>query len=231
MQASLVLLKIKQRLNKIDSSDYDNIECWQAREVYNKAQLEWSRRRIEGINQLQEGDEETKDVIDDIQVLLKPLTLKGKNHPEYFETELLPKDFFTIKRVTPLVISENCGELTFSSKLREEENVNDYLADYAMQPAPELQETFHTLMGNRIRVYTNGEFKIDKIHLIYYRYPKDLDFVGCEHIDGSDSFEVDPEFKNDVVELIIDEAASILAGDIESANQLQITKARSNTNT
>ena len=36
--------------------------------------------------------------------------------------------------------------------------------------------------------------------------------------------EVESEFKDDIIELIIDEAVSILAGDIESGNQFTRTQ-------
>ncbi len=29
MLNSTIVIKVKQRLNKLDSQDYDNIECWQ----------------------------------------------------------------------------------------------------------------------------------------------------------------------------------------------------------
>ena len=50
MLNSTITVKIKQRLNKLDSNDYDNIECWQIVEAFNKAQVEWSRRQLHGIN-------------------------------------------------------------------------------------------------------------------------------------------------------------------------------------
>jgi len=230
MNVAEVAIKIKEALNKLDSSDYDNFECWQIRNAYNKEQREWSRRQIIGANQSQSGDEETSFKIDDIQILLKTKPLKGKNYKRYFESDVLPADYFAMKRVTPYVTT-TCGSNNFVSNLKEEGNVDDLLADWATQPAPEMEETFHTFIGNKIRVYTNNKFKVDKIDLTYYRYPREIDFTGCEHIDGSSGTNVDPEFKDDIVDIIIDGAASILAGDIESLNQLQITKQRSNTNT
>ena len=231
MNVALVAIGIKEALNKLDSSDYDNFECWQIRNAFNKVQREWSRRQIIGANQQQAGDEETSFKVDDLQILLSPPKfLKGKNYDLYFESDLIPEDYFFMKRVTPYV-KTSCGITNFSSKEREEGNVDDYLADWATQPAPEMQETFHTMSGNRIRVYTNGEFKVDKIKLTYYRLPREIDFTGCEHIDGSSGTNVDPEFKDDIVDILIDEAASKLAGDIESINQIEITKQRSNINT
>ena len=49
-------IKIKERLNKLASLDYDNFECWQIVEAFNKSQLEWFRRQINGTNIQQHGD-------------------------------------------------------------------------------------------------------------------------------------------------------------------------------
>ena len=77
MLNSTITIKIKQRINKLDSQDFDNIECWQIVEAFNKAQVEWSRRQLHGINVVKEGDEQSTRRKDDLQVLLKtiPLTL------------------------------------------------------------------------------------------------------------------------------------------------------------
>ena len=50
-------LKIKQRINKLDSSDYDNIMPWQIIEAFNKAQSNWCRRNLVGANMTKIGDE------------------------------------------------------------------------------------------------------------------------------------------------------------------------------
>lgn len=230
MLASLVFIKIKERLNKIDSADYDNIECWQAREAFNKAQIEWVRRQVHGKNDTQEGDEETRQRVDDLQTILKPVSLDVKEYPLYFETKSLPNDYLYIKRVTPIVSHQKCKSKRLKSTLREEVNVDEYLQDWSLQPSFEFEETFHTMINDTIRVYTNGQFDVKKIDLIYYRYPREIDFGQCQHMDGTSGIEADPEFKDDIVELIIDDTVSILAGDIESPNALQLTKQRSEIN-
>lgn len=230
MQNSLVLIKVKQRLNKIDSSDYDNIEAWQIREAFNKAQLEWVRRQIHGNNKTQEGDEETKMRVDDLQIILTPTKLKSKDHLEYYETEDIPKDYLYFKRLTPMVSKGECKGKAINSYLREEANVDSYLTDWAFIPSFDFEETFHTMLNNKFRVYTGLDFKIKEIKLIYYRKPREIDFGNCQHLDGSPGRDVDPEFKDDVVELIIDDAVSILAGDMESPNQFQLTQQRTENN-
>ena len=77
MNNNTLQIKLKQRLNKLDSQDYDNIECWQFVEAFNKAQLEWCRRNLHGNNLYKEGDELSKRRIDDLQPLLIELSLTG----------------------------------------------------------------------------------------------------------------------------------------------------------
>ena len=75
MLNSTITIKMKQRINKLDSNDYDNIECWQIVESFNKAQVEWTRRQLHGINQVREGDEQSTRRKDDLQVLLNTYSL------------------------------------------------------------------------------------------------------------------------------------------------------------
>ena len=70
MENKLVRLKIKQRLNKLASSDYSNLECWQEAELINKAQLQWTRRNLHGGNIYKEGDEQSIVRVDDFQTIL-----------------------------------------------------------------------------------------------------------------------------------------------------------------
>ncbi len=71
MNNNLLQIKIKQRLNKLASLDYDNLECWQIAEAANKAQLEWMRRQLYAINVRKEGTEQSAGLVDDLQRLMK----------------------------------------------------------------------------------------------------------------------------------------------------------------
>jgi len=98
MLNSTIVIKMKQRLNKLDSQDYDNIECWQVVESFNKAQVEWSRRQLHGINLTKEGDEQSTRRKDDMQILLTtvPLSLTNK---EYYYFGNIPANYLQWKRV------------------------------------------------------------------------------------------------------------------------------------
>lgn len=226
MLVNTTILKIKQRLNKLDSSDYDNIQCWQIKEAVNKAQLEWLRRQIHGINLVKEGDEQTRMRIDDIQFLLTPTNLSGVSSTEgFFETENLPSNFLYQKRIRPYGSSTTCANFEFNGMYPiEESNVNDWYSDENKEPSETWGETFYTYLGNKIRVYTKNKFTISSVDIVYYRKPRVFDILNCDNIDGTPGINVELEFKDDVCELIIDTAASILASDIESINQSQILK-------
>lgn len=223
MTNNLLQLKFKQRLNKLASLDYDNFECWQIQEAFNKAQLEWVRRQLHGTNPYKEGAESSITRVDDLQVLLSEEFLSGGHYDSYFESELIPKDYMRFVKVTSKGQSDCCGERPIRIDLAEEANADSLLLDTNSKPSFEWAETFCTVIANRIRVYTNGEFTLVKPKLTYYRKPAEVLFVNCVNPNsGETSYkEALCEFKDDIVEVIIDEACAILAGDIESIGQMQ----------
>jgi hypothetical protein len=221
MQNSVLTIKIKQRLNKLDSQDYDNIECWQVVESFNKAQVEWTRRQLHGINIVKEGDEQSTRRIDDLQVLLVKSTIPTLFSGD-FETANLPGDYLQWKRLDVFANSECCNiKRRMVTYLVEEANINQLLRDVSKQPSFEWGETFATLSNNNINIYTNKEFTVEDLNFTYYRQPIKIQVQGCvDPYTGVQSpTNIECEFKDDIVEVLIDEAASILAGDIESGNQ------------
>ena len=99
MNNSTLRLKIQQRLNKLASQDYDNIECWQFVEAFNKAQIEWCRRQIMGRNADQAGAEQTVRKVDDLQNLLTPLNLTSINTGDYYLSNPLPNDYLEYHKI------------------------------------------------------------------------------------------------------------------------------------
>ena len=79
MNNTTLQIKFKQRINKLASEDYDNLQCWEIIEAFNKAQLEWCRRQLRGSNLFKDGDEMSKRRVDDLQILLTTLGLTGED--------------------------------------------------------------------------------------------------------------------------------------------------------
>jgi hypothetical protein len=193
-------------------------------EAFNKAQLEWTRRRLHGLNALKETSEESVTVVDDLQILLKEVNLGGIEKPKFFESDFIPADYLHFVRVSSDVKNDCCPKRPLSTIYQAEEaNVDMLLADSFKQPSFEWAETFCTILGDKIRIYTNGKFTVLEPRLVYYRKPREIQFVGCTNISTGQVFNanVECELKDDICEIIVDEAASILAGDIESMNQYQ----------
>ena len=222
MQNSVLTIKIKQRLNKLDSQDYDNIECWQVVEAFNKAQVEWSRRQLHGINLVKEGDEQSTRRKDDLQVLLNTETLVTFDKTYYYKGAL-PQDYMQWKRVDVYAQKDCCEKRRMTVYLAEEGNLNLLLRDKAKQPNFEWGETFAMLKGNKLQIYTNGLFSIVNPTFTYYRQPVKIQIAGCSdpYTQIQSLTDIECEFKDDLTELLIDEAAKIIAGDIESMNQVQ----------
>lgn len=223
MNNAALQLKIKLRLNKLASNDYDNIECWQIVEAFNKAQLEWVRRQLHGNNLFKEGDEGSKRRVDDLQILLTQKQLQGNNKKKYFESAVLPADYLQYKRVDAYAKSECCPERGITVYLAEEANADQLLRDIYRQPSFEWAETFCTMMSNKIRVYTDSKFSLSDCSLTYYRQPVRIQILGCvdPYTQQVTTVDVPCEFKDDIIEVLIDETVSIIAGDIESLNQFQ----------
>ena len=223
MNNGLLQLKIKERLNKLASLDYDNFECWQIQEAFNKAQLEWVRRKLHGINQLKEGSEDTIQSVDDVQILLGDTSLSLVKKDRYFESDPIPTDYLQFVRVSAKASKDCCDDINMVVYQGEEANVDDLLADQLKKPSYEWAETFCTLVNNRVRIYTNNQFEVPSAKLTYFRMPRNIEFNGCVNVytQTTSTADVECELKEDVIEVVVDNAAMILAGDIESITQYQ----------
>lgn len=224
MNVATIQIKVKERLNKLSSNDYDNIECWQIVEAFNKAQLQWVRRQLHGFNQFKEGDEQSKRRVDDLQILLTDFPLSLSNSQLYYESTIWPTNYLEFKKVSAYAMDDCCPDpRRLMVYLTEEANVDLHLTDKNRMPSYEWGETFNTLVGNTVRIYTDQKFIISSASLMYYRMPVFIEIANCinPYTGVISVVDINPEFKDDIVELLIDEAIGILAADIESVTQYQ----------
>lgn len=222
MNNNVIRLKIKQRLNKLSSNDFDNIQDWQMIEAFNKGMPDWCRRNLHGTNAKGEGDEQSTSRIDDLQVLLTPVPISPLVNRQIFYEGPKPKDYLRFKRIDIKATKDCCTKpKPMDVYLAEEANINLLLKDVNKRPNYEWGETFATFLGNNLRIYTNNEFEIVDPVLIYYRQPRRIQVAGIRdpYTGIIPVVDVESEFNDDLIELLIDEAVTILAWDIESINQ------------
>jgi hypothetical protein len=222
MDNNLLRIKIYERLNKLSSFDYDNIECWQIVEAFNKAQIEFVRRQVHVLpSNPTSGDEASKMQIDDLQKILLSVPVTASKRDLFYETELIPEDYLYFKRVSLKGEKDCCPGRSMTVYLDEAADVDNLLSDEFKKPSWEWGETFCTLQSNRIRIYTNNQFDIANPVLTYYRKPRLVEFLGCVNPSTgiAATADVECEFKDDVAELIVNGAVAILGGDFESFNQ------------
>lgn len=225
MNNATIQLKIKQRLNKLASNDYDNIECWQMVEAFNKGQADWCRRNLHGINLPKEGDEASTSRIDDLQVLITEYIPNLVTADTYYETATaIPAEYLRYKRISAKAKNDCCKDSRpMVVYLAEQGNVDLLLRDVNKKPSFDWAETFATFMDNKMQIYTNGEFTIESVNFTYYRQPRKIQIAGCvdPYTQVASTVDVECEFKDDLIELLIDEAVKIIAGDIESTIQME----------
>lgn len=224
MLNSTIQLKVKQRVNKLDSQDFDNIQPWMIVEAFNKAQVDWCRRNLHGINIVKEGDEQSTRRIDDLEVLLISIPINMIDRVTYYESNNKPGDYLQWKRISAKAKSDCCTDpRPMVIYLAEQGNLDELLRDKNKKPSFEWAETFATQRSGKVQVYTNGEFQVDSAELTYYRQPRKIEIAGVKdpYTNLIPVTDVLSELKDDLIEVIIDDAAEILSGDLESMIQLQ----------
>jgi hypothetical protein len=224
MKNSVIKVKVKQRMNKLASNDYDNIMDWQIVEAFNKGMIDWCRRQIQGTNLTKTGNESTVRRVDDLQVLITTLPMQFGKKDGYYASNSFPKEYFQWKRISAKMKADCCDPRPAMIYLAEEGNVDELLRDVNKNPNFQWAETFCTIGNNVIKIYTNNKFDLQDIVLTYYRQPRRIQILGTVNPYTTEPSleEVECEFKEDVIELLIDECVKIITGDIESitANQL-----------
>ena len=110
-------------------------------------------------------------------------------------------------------------------------NVDVLLRDPLKNPDFEWCETFCTFQGKEaiegvgltagLRIWRKNFYVMNPV-LIYYRTPRRIEIEGSVDPYTGNAVLVDTfcEFKDDIVELLIDSAVSTIAGDISDANQM-----------
>jgi hypothetical protein len=97
-------------------------------------------------------------------------------------------------------------------------------------PSFEYQETFDTITGTDISIYTDGSFTPKELKILYVRYPQKIDKVGYIDFDGQDSINQDCELVDYLEDELLDLTIQNLADYTENMSAAQSARFRSMTN-
>lgn len=210
--------KLQNRLNKGATEDYGNIDKDVASEAINKALSNWIRRQYHGNNLYKEGAEESRQRVDDLQPLLVPnKVLSTTKYKNYSDTSRIPKDYLYINRIYFYdTVSDECEDrYVLAPLLTEEANIDVILKHEGKKPSREFEQCLYTILSNKFRIYDNNIFNPKEVILVYYKKPKYINLsLPLEEF----------EFKDDVMEVVLDETAKIISGDIESPQIQRLEK-------
>ena len=106
-----IALKIRQRLNKADTQDDENLPIYVIVEAYNKGQLNIVNKLSSKNNTYKTGVESTIFRIDDLQCLINSelKTLSTVKKSDHYLTELLPDDYLRYIRTFCIGKVPNCN--------------------------------------------------------------------------------------------------------------------------
>lgn len=219
MTSKVAIERIKQGLEKQDTSFDANFSRDDMEDALNKSLTLWFRRQDWGTNQRKEGEESSEMVTDDLQLFLTEKKMSVTNYDIYADSINLPEDYRYMNRVSVYASKGDCKKILIPSTLIENSNVDVYLQNWSTSPSFDFEQCFHVLLSNKIRIFTNQDFKVDSIKLSFFRSPQK---ISCEIKDLDKIWEL----KEDVAELIIDEAIQFLASTTQNMAAYQTTEKR-----
>lgn len=208
---------MQERLNRLGTNFGDNIPKHTFVTAFNSVQLQWVEDRIK----LAETNIVRKD---ELQQLLKPTDpIVPTNTNNYYEIDI-PQDYFHYKR------SVSYAPCELRNILKKEGDVNLLLRDEFWKPSIEWGETICTLIGNKLRVYSDIEnsFQISNIILVYYRYPVFINMAdGFNDVNGTPTTNIDPEFQGSSLIEILNDTCNLLSADTMNQWNYKTTQEKS----
>lgn len=201
---------VQEALNKLNSDSSQNIPKTTFVTTFNAVQMQWVEDRVK-VGEL------NKVRIDEIQQLATQVELGLKKEDLYYYTNL-PSNYYHIIRAYGKI-----GDCNLNIWPAKEGDVNVLLSDEFWTPSKEWGETFHTLVNNQLRVYHNNQFNLEKVNLIYFRYPLNINMAdGFNDVDGNATVDVDPEFKGSSLIEILNLTIQHLAASVNDPLRYQV---------
>lgn len=218
MKIAEVVDSLKEKVNKNAINDGAEIDNPRAISLINEEQnkfLAWV---------LEKRNEDDIRKVERFLVAEKNLKIDSKTLSSNYYT--LPENFFDFANISARAKEGKCTDDILLWEVKSE-NVHELLEDTNNKPSFYYRESFYYFTESKVRIFKNN-FEIVKVLLDYYRYPKKMDIEGYLNIEGTASSNVDPEWGDKEMDVIINMAARSFNLNSENLQRFQIDTARIN---
>lgn len=183
---------------------------------YNEEQV----RRVEFIL-----DNKSNDSIREIQDLL---TSNNNLQPSQIVNDRvlikLPTDYLDLSSSYAYVKTDTCDGIRMSLFEIKDFNSEDITQDANNAPSIEYREAPYYIGNGKLQIFTGNKFTVERVHLSYYRYPRQVDIEGYRKIDGTGSTNINPELDDAFQNKVISMCAEAFAGNTGDTNKVAIHK-------
>lgn len=236
-----LLYKIDQKLNKLSTNVYQQINLEDKILALNEAQIKLIKQKVDGFStNTGLGLDAFKKRYEDLQSLVitynhQPLTLTIKNAElnQWFANihQLVPKYMFYVDSYV-LANKGRCTDrkIWINKDLAKHGDLSVLLNNNHYKPSFEYQETFNFLSSDEISIFTDGTFTPTQIFISYMRYPVYIDKVGYVKFDGTNSIDEDCELEAYLEDELVDLTVQSLAMYTENQAAAQSAQLRIQTN-
>ena len=230
-----LLYEIDLRINRQATLQHQSIHDEDKVIALQNAQIKYIVQKIGPANNAKLGLDSFLKRYEDLRILIE----KFEDHPlplELVDTKLnkweadlstlLPQYMFYVDAYA-LGSKGKCKDVIISVNhdLTKHKEVITLMNSSHYKPSFEYQETFDTLSGNSLELYTDGTFTLTECFLSYIRYPKPIDMYGYVKLDGTESIKQDCELpyylKDSIINLAIEELAMSI-GDRETVQNTEL---------
>ena len=209
--------RIEMGLQKQATEAYANLTRWDKEDAIEKAIYEVFRKQYWGNNARKEQNESSSILVDDLQMFLVEKKMSVGQYKKYVDSIKIPSNYLYFNNLFVYSTKGACKNVIIPARFVENANTDDYLSDWAHKPSFDFEQCFFTILSNKIRVFTDDDFKVEYIKLFYFRKPMKVSFE-------SKDLETEWEFKHDLAEIIVDTAIKNLAANIENNTANQSSK-------
>tara|TARA_R110000868_G_scaffold1729_5_gene13913 strand:+ start:11305 stop:11973 length:669 start_codon:yes stop_codon:yes gene_type:complete len=209
-------------LNKINKGNTENsIACDASRFVLivNECKNRWVEKGIKDKDSI---------LIDSFQEIVKTKLLITPSDTTDKYTEFgLEEDYYEGILAKIEATSDTCKGVVYSREVKNQ-NKNILQWDANQRPDFEFEWTFHSIQGNKIRIYKQ-EFEIDSVDFEYYSVIPDIQMAGTVDVEGNEiAISKGIDLSDQYVDQIINLSAEEFMRNFENSNGLQIGKDRTN---